>query len=118
MILGYNNTNGNLINSVLFHFSFNFGGILIPGIYRVMANDSSGNYYAYIDWTAWENDANLEIPINRSHSSAFNYTIEFYDVFSLKGIPDTIIGLGITTSVILPIALVVLYKRKKGLKII
>jgi hypothetical protein len=61
------------------------------GQYRVIANNSVGSYYTWIDWTPWSSVANLQIPINRTIPGIYNYTIEYYDNQSTYGIPDTVI---------------------------
>ncbi len=64
------------------------------GYYRVIANNSLGNYYVCQDWTVWTNNINLQIPINRTTLGSFNYSIEFYDEFGVYGdITDILINL-------------------------
>ncbi len=65
----------------------NFGG----GQYRVWSNDSNGNYYSWKGWTSWTNNSQLNIPINRSKSGIYNYTIEYYDNYNNSGISDTVL---------------------------
>ncbi len=62
-----------------------------PGQYRVWTNDSNDNYYIWSDWTAWTNNTNINVQINRTIPGVYNYTIEFNDTYSLMGIPDTVI---------------------------
>ncbi|MHA1386457.1 MAG: hypothetical protein ACTSR3_22120, partial [Candidatus Helarchaeota archaeon] len=50
-----------------------------PGMYRVWANDTNDDYYIWRDWTAWSNNSILYVPINRSASGVYNYTIEYND---------------------------------------
>ncbi|MGB5910143.1 MAG: caspase family protein [Promethearchaeia archaeon] len=61
------------------------------GKYRVLTNNSVGNFYVWIDWTTWINNSIISIPINRSKTGIYNYTIEFYDDQNQFGIPDTVI---------------------------
>lgn len=61
------------------------------GLYRVLANDTYGNYYTWRDWTSWANTTSLNIPINQTASGFFDYTIEYYDDQNQFGIPDTVI---------------------------
>ncbi len=61
------------------------------GQYRILANDTHGNYYIWIDWNQWDNNTNLEVSINRTVSGVFNYTLEYYDGQGAFGIPDTVI---------------------------
>ena len=61
------------------------------GEYRVKANDTSGNYIIWQDWQPWTNNPPLYIPINRTQTGVFNYTIEFYDMYNLTGDPNTVI---------------------------
>ena len=64
-----------------------FGG----GQYRVWANDTSGNFYVWQDWQLWTSGIPLNVPINSTISGIFNYTIEYYDVYNLFGVSDTVI---------------------------
>ena len=61
------------------------------GQYRVKTNDTSGNYIIWQDWQPWTNNTPLNIPINRTLTGIFNYTIEFYDMYNLTGDPNTVI---------------------------
>ncbi|MFX1364602.1 MAG: TolB family protein [Promethearchaeota archaeon] len=61
------------------------------GNYRVLANDTNGDYYTWVDWSSWSNNTALNIPINRTNPGYFNYTIEFYDDQYNFGISDTVI---------------------------
>lgn len=61
------------------------------GQYRVIANNTAGNYYIWKDWRAWENGVVLNVEINRTATGFFNYTIEFYDDRGQFGISDSII---------------------------
>jgi len=61
------------------------------GKYRVLANKSSGDYYVTVDWTSWVNNTSLYVPINRTKSGVFNYTIQYHDDQNQFGIPDTVI---------------------------
>ena len=63
-----------------------FGG----GQYRVWVNNTFGTYYVWQDWQSWINNTPLTIPINRTTPGIFNYTIEFFDVYNLFGISDTV----------------------------
>jgi hypothetical protein len=72
------------INWTLFD---DFGG----GQYRVWANNTIGNFYVWENWTTWMNGSDLNIPINRTAPGIYNYTIEYYDTYSLFGIPDTVL---------------------------
>lgn len=64
-----------------------FGG----GLYRVIANNSLGNFYVCRSWEAWMVDQTVSIPINRTAIGDFNYTIEYYDNYNQYGAPDTLI---------------------------
>ncbi|MBN1800134.1 MAG: hypothetical protein JW891_01425, partial [Candidatus Lokiarchaeota archaeon] len=64
---------------------------LFPGEYRVLANDTSGAIYTWIDWTPWTSGINLNVPINRTALGVFTYTIEYRDGYMVSGIPDTIV---------------------------
>jgi N-acetylneuraminic acid mutarotase len=61
------------------------------GQYRVWANDTSDNYYVWVDWSVWINNTNLAITINRTILGVFNFTIEYNDSNSQLGTPDTVI---------------------------
>lgn len=61
------------------------------GQYRVKANNTSGNYIIWQDWQPWISNTPLDIPINRTQTGIFNYTIEFYDMYNLYGEPNTVI---------------------------
>ena len=64
-----------------------FGG----GQYRVLANDTNGNYYTWVDWTPWTNNTPFSVSINRTAPGIFSYTIEYYDDQDQNGNPDTAI---------------------------
>jgi len=61
------------------------------GKYRVLANDTNGNYYTWRNWTSWANNTSLNVPINLTTLGFFEYTIEYYDDQNQFGIPDTVI---------------------------
>ena len=61
------------------------------GQYRVKANDTTGDYIIWQDWQPWTNNTPLNIPINRTLTGVFNYTLEFYDMYNLTGDPNTVI---------------------------
>jgi hypothetical protein len=61
------------------------------GQFRVRANDTSGNFYLWQNWTSWTNSSTYNIPINRSAPGIFNYTLEFNDSIGLWGVPHTVI---------------------------
>lgn len=61
-----------------------------PGSYRVWANDTNGNPYVWRNWSSWQNNTNLEIPVNRTDPGFFNYTIEFYDAWYQFGNYSTV----------------------------
>ncbi|MHA1271102.1 MAG: hypothetical protein ACTSPY_15015 [Candidatus Helarchaeota archaeon] len=61
------------------------------GSYRVWVNDTSDNYYIWVNWTPWANNTALNVPINRSAPGIFNYTIEYNDSINQFGISDTVI---------------------------
>ncbi|OLS12699.1 MAG: 5'-nucleotidase [Promethearchaeota archaeon CR_4] len=61
------------------------------GEYRVIANDTAGEEYVWVDWTTWENNTALNIPINHTNEGRFNYTIEYNDDQGMRGTSDTVI---------------------------
>ncbi len=61
------------------------------GKYRILANDTSGSYYTWVDWIDWTNNTNLNIKINRAQTGIFNYTIEYTDNDTVSGTPDMVI---------------------------
>lgn len=61
------------------------------GNYRVLANDTNGDYYVWVDWTSWVNNTALNAPINRTNHGYFDYTIEYYDDQHNSGVSDTVI---------------------------
>lgn len=61
------------------------------GEYRVLANDTNGEFYTWIDWTSWINNTQLDVPINDSNVGIFNYTIEYTDDMNQYGAPDTVL---------------------------
>lgn len=63
------------------------------GKYRVLANDTIGNFYVWLDWTSWNHNVPLNIPLNRTELGFFSYKIEYYDELNQYGIPDTVIVL-------------------------
>jgi hypothetical protein len=67
------------------------------GQYRVIVNDSVDNSYTWIDWTDWQNNTNLNVPINRSAPGDYEYTIEYYDNVADYGLSD-IVDVTITNS--------------------
>ncbi|MFX1237054.1 MAG: hypothetical protein ACFFAS_06895 [Promethearchaeota archaeon] len=60
------------------------------GQYRVLVNDTNGNYYEWIGWTDWTADVALGVDLNRSIPGVFNYTIEYRDNFNAYGASDTV----------------------------
>lgn len=64
-----------------------FGG----GYYKIIANDSQGDYYTWIDWTLWLNESIIEVPISRQNTGFYNYTIIFRDYHNEYGTSDTVI---------------------------
>lgn len=61
------------------------------GQYRVWANDTNGNFYIWKNWDFWLNNTLLNIPLNRTASGIYNYTIEYYDNYNQFGILDMVI---------------------------
>ena len=61
------------------------------GSYRIMANNSLGNFYVWRSWQSWIIGERTSIPIDRSELGVFNYTIEYYDSLNQYGLPDTVI---------------------------
>jgi len=62
-----------------------------PGKYRVITNDTYGDYYVWDDWDDWLNDTFLNVAINRSEPGIFNFTIQFNNSAGGVGIADTVI---------------------------
>ncbi|MFX1364754.1 MAG: hypothetical protein ACFFCE_17515 [Promethearchaeota archaeon] len=56
------------------------------GKYRVLVNST-----VLLDWTSWINATTLNIPINRTSTGFFEYTIEYYDDQNRSGVSDTVI---------------------------
>ncbi len=56
------------------------------GMYRVFIND----IILERDWTPWDNNTIIHMPINRNSPGTFYYTIEYYDTFKVYGINDTV----------------------------
>jgi len=61
-----------------------------PGMYRVWVNDTSNEYYVWQNWTAWTNNTNFQVSINRTAPGIFNYTIEYNNSEGVFGNPDTV----------------------------
>jgi hypothetical protein len=61
------------------------------GLYRVLANDTTGSSYMWKNWTSWTKNVTLNVPINRTVSGSFEYTIEYYDEQNAYGTSDTVI---------------------------
>ena len=61
------------------------------GQYRILANDTYGNFYIWVNWTSWTNKTPLNVPINRSAPGSYNYTIEYVDFHGHYGVPNTVI---------------------------
>ncbi|MFX0032673.1 MAG: hypothetical protein ACFE9P_08405 [Candidatus Hermodarchaeota archaeon] len=61
------------------------------GMYRVLANNTVGNFYTCINWTPWESNTLINVPINRSAPGTYEYTIEYYDYHIQYGIPNIVI---------------------------
>ncbi len=59
--------------------------------YHVLANNTYGVFYEWIGWTSWTNNTPLNVPINRTISGFYNYTIEYFDSENQFGISDTVI---------------------------
>jgi len=60
------------------------------GDYRVLVNNSDENFYVLVDWTPWENDSSIVIPVNTSFLGLFCHKIEYFDNESQLGIPDLV----------------------------
>ncbi|MFX1276464.1 MAG: hypothetical protein ACFFBP_00645 [Promethearchaeota archaeon] len=71
------------INWILYD---DYGG----GLYRVIVNDPNNNTNIFIDWTEWQNDSTLEIPIDTSIPGNYCFTIEYCDNSSQLGISDSV----------------------------
>ncbi|MFX1503915.1 MAG: hypothetical protein ACFFDH_23335, partial [Promethearchaeota archaeon] len=62
------------------------------GQYRVLANNTLGTNYVWVDWTSWfTNSTALHIDINRSAPGDFEYTLEYQDNMDQYGNPDKVI---------------------------
>ncbi|MFX1572975.1 MAG: hypothetical protein ACFFB0_09510 [Promethearchaeota archaeon] len=61
------------------------------GKYRVLANDTNGDYHITVNWTSWTSGNELLVSIDNENVGEFNYTIQYYDDQNRFGIPDTII---------------------------
>ncbi|NVM35317.1 MAG: hypothetical protein HWN81_06955 [Candidatus Lokiarchaeota archaeon] len=61
------------------------------GNYRVLANNTNGDYYVWVDWTSWANNTALNVLINRTNPGYFDYTIQYYDDQHNFGVSDTVI---------------------------
>ncbi|MBD3212468.1 MAG: hypothetical protein GF311_07655 [Candidatus Lokiarchaeota archaeon] len=61
------------------------------GKYRIISNNTNGEFYIWQNWTTWCNGTILSIPLNLSVPGSYNYTIEYYDYFNLYGDSDTVI---------------------------
>ncbi|MFX1500933.1 MAG: hypothetical protein ACFFDH_08220 [Promethearchaeota archaeon] len=72
------------INWILYD---DYGG----GKYRVLVNDTNGDYYIWVDWTPWTNNTLLNVPINRTTIGIYNYIIEYYDNNDQFGNPDNVL---------------------------
>jgi hypothetical protein len=74
-------------DTIVWTLTDDFGG----GMYRVWANDTTGDYYVWQDWQSWENSTSLYVSINRTAPGNFNYTIEYHDNNNKNGVPDMVI---------------------------
>ena len=63
-----------------------FGG----GMYRIIITPQNGGSSTWIDWTSWDSNVPLNVPIDRSRTGVFNYTIEYRDIYSVYGIADIV----------------------------
>jgi hypothetical protein len=72
------------INWTLFD---DFGG----GQFCIWANDTSGAFYVWQNWTSWTNATTYYIPINRTIPGSFNYTVIYNDSIGQFGISNTVI---------------------------
>jgi len=61
------------------------------GQYRVLANDTNGNLYTWVDWTTWTNNTPFSVLINRTIPGVYDYSIEYYDDQRTYGVSDTVI---------------------------
>ena len=61
------------------------------GSYRVIANNSLGNFYVYKSWSSWYSGERTSVGINRTITGSYNYTIEYYDNYGQYGVPDTVL---------------------------
>lgn len=72
---------------ISWRLSSNYGG----GEYRIIANNSLGQYYIHQDWQPWISDDPINILVNSSTPGIYNYTIAYRDTIGQYGITDTVI---------------------------
>ncbi len=61
------------------------------GQYRVLANDTNGDFYVWKNWASWTNNSPNIIDIDRTAPGTFNYTIQYYDIYNQYGFEDSVI---------------------------
>ena len=61
------------------------------GKYRILANNTNGDYYTAVNWTSWTSGNEILVSIDRENVGEFNYTIQYYDDQNRFGVPDTVI---------------------------
>ena len=66
--------------------SDDYGG----GTYRIVITTSAGVSSIWIDWTSWDVNVPINVPIDRTRTGVFNYTIEYRDMYSVYGMADTV----------------------------
>ena len=66
--------------------SDDYGG----GTYRIVITTSAGVSSIWIDWTSWNVNVPINVPIDRTRTGVFNYTIEYRDMYSVYGMADTV----------------------------
>ena len=59
--------------------------------YRVLANDTNGVLFTWVDWTTWTNNTPFSVSINRTTPGVYGYSIEYYDDQKTYGVSDTVI---------------------------
>ena len=61
------------------------------GFYKVIANNTIGNYYTWVDWTPWVSGSQLNVQVNRTAHGIFNYTVLYNDSHGQLGTPDSVL---------------------------
>ena len=81
------NTTSPVLEEICWTLRDDYGG----GQYRILTNDSGGNFIEWVNWTGWEDNETVRINLNDFSPGTYFYTIEFFDSQRQLGLNSTVI---------------------------